>query len=108
LIELLRERKEKNQLRAALCASPAVVLAPHGLLEGAKAVTCHPSLQEKLPIELLARSGGDSSRVVVDGTLVTSQGPGTSLEFALELVRLLFGDEKANQVGKPMLVPGYN
>jgi putative intracellular protease/amidase len=37
-------------------------------------------------------------RVVVDGTLVTSQGPGTALEFALTLVELLVGKEKAQEV----------
>jgi len=36
--------------------------------------------------------------------LVTSQGPGTAVDFALELVRLLFGEEKSKEVGSGMLV----
>lgn len=44
------------------------------------------------------------SRVVVDGKVVTSAGPGTSLEFALSLVNQLFGKEKADEVAAPMVV----
>jgi 4-methyl-5(b-hydroxyethyl)-thiazole monophosphate biosynthesis len=43
-------------------------------------------------------------RVVVDGNCVTSQGPGTAIEYALKLVELLFGPAKAKEVGTPMLV----
>jgi len=43
-------------------------------------------------------------RVVVDGNCITSQGPGTALEFAIELLRQLFDDAKAQQVAEPMLV----
>ncbi len=45
------------------------------------------------------------SRVVVDGTCVTSRGPGTALEFALKLVELLYGEEAARVVGEPMVLP---
>jgi 4-methyl-5(b-hydroxyethyl)-thiazole monophosphate biosynthesis len=41
--------------------------------------------------------------VVVDGNCITSQGPGTALEFAIELLRRLFDDAKAQQVAEPML-----
>jgi putative intracellular protease/amidase len=44
------------------------------------------------------------ARVVVDGTCVTSRGPGTALEFALKLVELLYGEDKAREVAEPMVV----
>ena len=44
------------------------------------------------------------SRVVVDGTCVTSRGPGTALEFALKLVELLYGKEKAEEVAAAMVM----
>ena len=44
------------------------------------------------------------TRVVVDGKIITSRGPGTSLEFALSLVHQLFGKEKADEVAGPMVV----
>jgi len=42
-------------------------------------------------------------KVIVDGNLITSQGPATSLDFALSLVEVLFGTEKAKKVANEML-----
>ena len=41
-------------------------------------------------------------RVVQDGHVITSMGPGTSMEFAIHLVNILCGQETAQQVAKPM------
>jgi 4-methyl-5(b-hydroxyethyl)-thiazole monophosphate biosynthesis len=98
LIDLLKNQKAAGKLYAAICASPAVVLTPHGLLDGKK-VTCHPAFHNKL-----ADASSVSQRVVVDGNCITSQGPGTALEFALELVRCLFGQTRADQVAEPMCI----
>jgi 4-methyl-5(b-hydroxyethyl)-thiazole monophosphate biosynthesis len=45
-----------------------------------------------------------NARVVVDGNCITSQGPGTAIEFSLKLVEMLFGAEKAKEVAGPMIV----
>ena len=50
-----------------------------------------------------ARSSVDQ-RVVVDGTLTTSRGPGTAFEFALSLVKQLYGEEKMKGVAGPMVM----
>jgi 4-methyl-5(b-hydroxyethyl)-thiazole monophosphate biosynthesis len=42
------------------------------------------------------RSLGDA--VVVDGKVVTSQGPGTAMDFALTLIELLVGSAMRHQV----------
>lgn len=42
--------------------------------------------------------------VVVDGNLVTSRGPGTAFVFALKLVELLNGKDKAAECAKGMLL----
>ena len=42
-------------------------------------------------------------RVVVDGKVVTSRGPGTALEFALTLVRLLKDEAAAKELKQAML-----
>ena len=98
LIEMLKKQKQSGRLYAAICASPAVALTPHGLLDD-KAATGYPSTADKLPNQAKA-----SQRVVVDGNCITSQGPGTALEFSIELVRQLSGDAKAQEVARPMLV----
>ena len=95
---MLKKQGKENRLFAGICASPAVVLLHHGLL-GQHRATCHPNFVEKLP-----NAEAVESRVVVDGNLVTSRGPGTALEFALTLVELLFGKDKAEQTAAPMLV----
>jgi 4-methyl-5(b-hydroxyethyl)-thiazole monophosphate biosynthesis len=47
----------------------------------------------------------DAPRVVRSGTVLTSQGPGTALEFALAIVRDRAGDAKADALARAMLAP---
>jgi protein deglycase len=97
LIALLRQQRDAGRLYAAICASPAVVFQPHGLLTGRRA-TCYPDFQSKLdPANVV------DEPVVVDGQCVTSQGPGTALNFALKLVELLFDADQAQKVAGAML-----
>jgi 4-methyl-5(b-hydroxyethyl)-thiazole monophosphate biosynthesis len=97
LTQLLSDQILKGRKYAAICASPAVVLGHHGLLQDVSA-TCHPSLNDQL-----ASKSHINARVVVDGNCITSQGPGTALEFALKLVEILFGKGKAKEVASPMI-----
>ena len=96
LVELLKSQKQRGGWYAAICAAPAVVLAHHGLL--GKKATCYPSFAERLPDQSMAHQ-----RVVVDDRCITSQGPGTALEFALEVVRQVIDTDKAKQVAAAML-----
>ena len=95
LTDMLKVQAESGRLYAAICASPAVVLKPHQLLENKKA-TCYPSLHSEL-------GNPQQARVVVDGNCITSQGPATALEFALKLVELLFDKQKSREVANAML-----
>lgn len=97
LTRLLHAQLESNRFVAAICASPAVVLANHHLIRN-KQATCYPV--EKF-ISKIANYSSES--VVVDGHLITSQGPGTSLPFALTLVEALFGPETTASVKKELL-----
>jgi len=98
LTALLARQKNEGRLYGAICAAPAVVLQHHDLLDG-RLATCHPNFTH-----LLENTEAVESRVVVDETCITSRGPGTALEFALKLVELLLGPEKAEEVAQPMLV----
>lgn len=95
LTEMLKEQAASGRLYAAICASPAVALKPHGLLENKKA-TCYPSLLSEL-------DNPEQAKVVVDGNCVTSQGPATALEFSLKLIELLFDKQKSREVAQAML-----
>lgn len=98
LAELLKKQNNENKLYGAICASPAVVLEHHGLLEGKKA-TCHP-----LFIEQLKMKENVAESVVFDKNCVTSRGAGTSIEFGLELVGILLGEDKKKEVARGMAI----
>ncbi|CAL0310674.1 unnamed protein product [Lupinus luteus] len=96
---LVKRHVEDGRLYAAVCAAPAVVLGPWGLLKGLKA-TCYPSFMEKLA----SYTTTVESRVQLDGRVVTSRAPGTTMEFAVALVEQLFGKEKADEVAGPLVM----
>lgn len=68
---------------AAICAAP-VVLAGMGLLNGRKAV-CYPGMEGSMGTADVQVG----SKVVVDGSFITGQGPGAAFDFALKLVEVL-------------------
>ena len=98
-LQMLLEKMKKNgKLIGAICAAPAMVLAPQGYLEGKKA-TCYPGYEDRMG----ANVKFSTDRVVRDGLIITSRGPGSALEFALELVRQLVDDKAADKLSNGML-----
>lgn len=85
-----------GKIVAAICAAPTV-LASAGLTEDRR-VTSHPGVRGELKAKKIS-----PERVVVDGNIITSQGPGTALEFAFCLVKILFGEKKAGEVNAGVL-----
>ena len=69
----------------------------NGILENRKH-TWHPSVKHELKGRFYSEE-----RVVVDKNIVTSQGPGTSMEFALRLVEILFGITRMEILSKAIL-----
>ena len=91
LAELIKKFALEGKKLAAVCAGPSV-LGRLGLLEGKKA-TCFPGWEDKL---LGATCTGEG--VVTDGNISTGRGLGFSIDLALELVRILEGEELANDI----------
>lgn len=84
-------------LVCAICASPAVVLAPLGVLNGVKAC-CYPGMESQAPgVEFL------QDRVVKDKNIITARGAGCAVEFALAVVSALYGEKKAEQLASSMV-----
>jgi 4-methyl-5(b-hydroxyethyl)-thiazole monophosphate biosynthesis len=90
---LLKKMAAAGRYTAAICAAP-MALAQAGLLEG-RLATAYPGVLERLK---LANTRGLQDAVVVDGKVVTSQGPGTAMDFALTLIELLAGKAMRQQV----------
>lgn len=99
--DIVEELNEAQKLVAAICAAP-VVLSAVGVSKG-RLVTSHPTVRGDLTGERVS-----AERVVVDGNIVTSQGPGTAIEFAFKLVEMLFGPEKVEEVNRGVLARIWN
>lgn len=100
-IQALLERfRNNNGFTAAICAAPSI-LAAQGLLAGKKA-TGNPKFRAQV-----ALPGVDycEQAVVTDCTLITSRGPGTSIDFALALIEKLSGPGKRNEVEAGLVRP---
>jgi 4-methyl-5(b-hydroxyethyl)-thiazole monophosphate biosynthesis len=92
VLSMVRQMDRKGKYVAAICCAPSVLLKA-GILQGRRA-TISPS-----GIALVAACATYSEgRVVMDGKLITSQSPGTAMEFALKLVKVLAGEERMKQV----------
>ncbi|CAH8358213.1 unnamed protein product [Eruca vesicaria subsp. sativa] len=104
LEKMVKKQDTDGRLNAAICCAPALALGTWGLLEGKKA-TCYPVFMEKLAATCATAS---ESRVEIDGRIVTSRGPGTTIEFSLTLIEKLYGKQIANDVSSIILLPRPN
>ncbi len=90
---LLGRMADGGRYVAAICAAPKV-LASAGLLDGRQA-TSYPGVLDALEVPGMHYI---DAPVVRDGRIVTSRGPGTAMDFALELIELLAGRDKRMEV----------
>lgn len=95
--QLLKKQNQAGKRIGAICAAP-IALGAAGILEGKKA-TSYPGFEDELRGATCV-----ADRVVRDGNVVTSRGPGTAIEFALEIASELTSHEVARDLRKGMLV----
>ena len=91
LCRLLKRQYEEKGWLAAICAAPSV-FAALGFLKDRKATS--------YPGAVTAQDCGTylEEEVVTDDHIITSRGVGTAIPFALKLVEILKGTEKADQI----------
>ncbi|MGB5541339.1 MAG: DJ-1 family glyoxalase III [Gammaproteobacteria bacterium] len=101
IIDLVTRMASQDKYTAAICAAPRV-LAKAGLLQGRRATSFPGAL------DVAAIHGIDYSDqpVVRDGTVITSRGPGTAMDFALELIEILVGRQQRDMVESALQRPG--
>ncbi|MCO6538923.1 MAG: DJ-1/PfpI family protein [Gilliamella sp.] len=99
LIEKLKQTHESGGIVAAICASPAMVLQHHNLFPHAY-MTGYPTTKE-------AFKNWKSDRVYFDELykVITSQGPATSIDFALKIIDALLGRIKAAEIARQLVLP---
>jgi 4-methyl-5(b-hydroxyethyl)-thiazole monophosphate biosynthesis len=95
---LLKVQAAAGRWIAAICASPAVVLSPLGILQGRRAA-CFPGMEDK--------TGGahwSDDGVVIDGNIITSRGPGTAGLFAAAIIGQVLNRGEADRVAASVLL----
>ena len=97
LTDMIKSFNKKGRSLAAICAAP-MVFAGCGILSGKKAVI-YPGMEE-----YLGDAEVSDKRVQTDGNIITSQGPGTAMEFALEIIRTVKGSAASDEIKKELLM----
>lgn len=98
VLNLVHSYHKAGKIVAAICAAPWV-LAEAGILKGKKA-TIYPGMEDKLGNDVKV----SQERVVWDGLVGTSRGPGTALAFALSVAEKLGAVKEAQALAKGMLL----
>ena len=95
---LITQMAAAGKIVCAICAAPAVVLAPLGILDGKK-FTCYPGMEEKVP-------GGKwtDESVAVDGNVITSRAAGTAGKFAVAVIAALLCEADGEKVARAVLL----
>lgn len=97
VIDLVKKFMSQKKLVAAICAGP-IVLERAGVLKGKK-VTSYPGFEGKLAGAIYREE-----KVVTDGNLITSRGPSLAVYFAIEIVKYLLGEDKAEELKDAILL----
>lgn len=97
VLKAVRDNHKKGTIIAAICAGPLVLQAA-GILDGRRA-TCHPAVTDSL-----TTAQPCNERVVIDGNIMTSQGPGTAFELSLALIEKRDGNDAARRVARGLVL----
>ena len=95
---ILEQARGEDKLIAAICASPALVLSPLGLLDNKK-TTGYPGVEFKF----FERISYLEEKVIQDGSVITGMGPGAAFDFALKILEYLADSTTADKVAAAML-----
>lgn len=91
VIDVVKKVNENRKLTAAICAGP-IVLKEAGIIDG-KRITSYPGFEDQLSSGIYQEQG-----VVKDGNIISARGPALAVDFSIEIVRYLLGEEKADEL----------
>jgi 4-methyl-5(b-hydroxyethyl)-thiazole monophosphate biosynthesis len=95
----LKDMAAAGKWVCAICASPAVVLFPLGLLKG-RDFTCFPGMETRV-----SGATWKEEAVVADGNIITSRAAGTAAAWALRIIGELAGEQAARKIASSVLLP---
>lgn len=93
IVDFVRQQAQNAAYITSVCTG-AFVLGAAGLLQGKKA-TCHWAYTQLLP---LFGATHEPARVVRDGNLITAGGVTSGIDFALELIAEISGEDVAKTI----------
>ena len=93
IVDFVRSQAANAQWVTSVCTG-AFILGAAGLLQGRRA-TCHWAYTHLLP---LFGATHEAARVVRDGNLVTAGGVTSGIDFALELIAMISGEDAARTI----------
>ena len=96
VIRIIKQMNDQGKLIAAICAGP-IVLEKAGIIDGKK-VTSYPGFDKDLPNSIYKNKA-----LVADGNIITAQGPAKAVDFAIEIVRYLAGEEASKKLKENIL-----
>jgi len=96
VIDFINYFNSKKLLVAAICAAP-IALDKAGILKGVSAC-CYPGVESQLTDAIIS-----NDNVCVDGYIITAKGLAFAIEFSLEIIRFLVGDEVAEKISAGVL-----
>jgi len=94
--QVLRDFDANNTKIGAICAAPWA-LATAGVLKSS--YTCYPGFESQIAYPGYT----NSANVVKDQNIMTSKGPATAMEFALQIVRELKGEQVYSKLKSDLL-----
>ncbi len=93
---ILKQMKQNDCYIGAICAAPYALNAA-GVLSDK--YTCYPSIENKIRLE----GYNNDQHTIIDGKVITSQGVGTAICFALEIVKILKGEDSYQNLKQEIL-----
>ncbi len=97
LMEQVDDFYKKEKWLAAICAAPSI-LGHRGYLAGRRACS-YPTFESHLDGANVCRDAG----AVTDGKLITGRGMGCSVDFALEILKNLRGEQSAGEMAEKIV-----
>ncbi|WP_250675223.1 DJ-1 family glyoxalase III [Paraclostridium ghonii] len=100
--EIVQKLNNDKKIIGAICAAPEA-LESFDILNGKKCTSYPGFIQDKNNVEYI-----ENDIVVEDENIITSRGPATAIEFALEILRKLGYEKEYKEIKEGMLVNFYN
>lgn len=97
VIEFIKDLDHNGRAIAAICAAPIVLSRARVIAD--KKVTSYPGFEDQLVCNQYVED-----LVVVDENIISSRGPASAVYLALDLIGLLKGDKKREEIRKDILL----